>query len=167
MIEYKLFLLIYTIITFISYLTYVKIKYGILESISASYYKLKYKSLFTLFIWSVSIPCIIIGETPLMFFAGALLSFVGAAPAFRRDMEHDVHMAGAIGGIVLGFTSLLLDFQEYWLIAIMVLFTLYALPKRLPKKYDKEWLNGIPNHTWWIEVMAFVLIIFGLAKNCV
>lgn len=164
---YKLYLMLYATIVFISYVVGVYLKYGVLKSISESYYRIKNKALFTLFIWSVSIPTIIVGETPLLFFAGALLSFVGAAPAFREDVEGKVHVVGATGGIILGFASMAFEFHNYWLAGIMLGFLAFALPKRLPKKLDKEWINGITNYTWWIEIVAFSLLAYGLYKYCV
>lgn len=96
---------LYTLITALSYLITIVILFGVLKSISQSYYEVKGfgKAIFTLFIWSISIPMMIIGSTPLMFFAGALLSFVGAAPAFKEEMEGKVHVIGATGGILIGF----------------------------------------------------------------
>lgn len=159
----------FALLSFISFVGYVWKKYGVLKSISDSYYKLSggRKAWFTLFIWSVAIPFLIIGETPLMFLAGSLLAFVGAAPAFKEELEGKVHVVGATGGIIIGFVSMAFEFKDYLLPAIMLGFLLYALPKRLPKKLDKDWINGIKNETWWIETTAFILLAFGLLKHCV
>jgi hypothetical protein len=159
---YKLFLLLFTITTFISYITFVWSKFGVLDSISDSYYKINNKALFTLFIWSIAIPVMIIGNTTLMFLAGSFLAFVGAAPAFKEKTEGEVHVIGAVGGILLGFLSLWLDFHMPIFLIIFIIFLLYALPKKLSKWLDIEWLNGIKHHTWWVEIAAFILILTGL-----
>lgn len=147
---YQIVLFCYTVIVFISYILYVYFKFGILPSISDSYYKENNKALFTLFIWSIAIPLMIIGNSGLMFFAGSFLAFVGAAPAFREELEGKIHVIGAVGGIAFGFASMILDSHQYILPAIMVIFTLFFT------------LRKIKNHTWWIEIMAFSLNIIGL-----
>jgi hypothetical protein len=166
--NYEICLLIYIIVVFVTYWLFVYFKYGILTSISDSYYRENNKALFTLFIWSIAFPMIILGVsvTPLMFFAGAFLAFVGAAPAFKEEQEGTVHIIGATGGISLGYIAMIVAYHQYYLPAIMGLFAILAVPKKLPKFLDKSWMkwwtNGIPNYTWWIETMAFVLVIINL-----
>jgi hypothetical protein len=143
-------LLSYVIVVFLSYVIGIWSKFGILNSISESAYHIKNKALFTLFIWSVSIPIMIVGSTGLMFMAGALLAFVGASPMFKEDMEGKVHVVGATGGIMLGFAGMILNFGLWPLAVIQGAFTLGAI------------LFKLKNHTWWIEVLAFILIIAGL-----
>lgn len=147
-------LMLYSGFAFISYLSYVIYKFGILNAISASYYELKKlsKSLFTLFIWSISFPITIVGvsETPLMFFAGAFLSFVGAAPHYKQELEGKIHYVGALAGISFGFLALLIVFQQFMLSGIFLVFSLYAL------------LTKMKNYFWWIEILAFITIYIGL-----
>jgi len=171
--NYEIFLLIYAITVFVVYWLFVVIKFGVLPSISDSYYKENNKALFTLFIWSIAFPVIILGveKTPLMFFAGAFLAFVGAAPAFKEELERSVHIIGAAGGIILGFLAMIIGYHQYYLPIVMGVFVILALPKRLPKFLDKSWMkwwtNGINNYTWWIETMAFVLIFINLTINLI
>lgn len=149
-------LLIFVVLSFVGYISFIVNRYGVLPSISESYYKMKDDklfggSLFTLFIWSLSLPLIIIGNTPLMFFAGAFLSFVGAASAFKDlKMTKRVHNIGAIGGIGFGFLSMIIDFQLFELTYFMVVLSLSLF------------LLKIKNLIWWVEILAFVLIIIGL-----
>lgn len=149
-------LLIFVVLSFVGYISFIVNKYGVLPSISESYYKMKSDKLFggglfTLFIWSLSLPLIIIGDTPLMFFAGAFLSFVGAASAFKDlKMTKRVHTIGAVGGIGFGFLSMILDFQLNEITFFMLLGSLIL------------YLLKIKNLIWWVEILAFVLIILGL-----
>ncbi len=149
-------LLIFVVLSFVGYISFIVNKYGVLPSISESYYKMKDDKLFggglfTLFIWSLSLPLIIIGDTPLMFFAGAFLSFVGAASAFKDlKMTKRVHTIGAVGGIGFGFLSMIIDFQLFELTYFMVVLSLSLF------------LLKTKNLIWWVEILAFVLIILGL-----
>ena len=138
-------LLIFVVLSFVGYISFIVNKYGVLPSISESYYKMKGDKLFggglfTLFIWSLSLPLIIIGDTPLMFFAGAFLSFVGAASAFKDlKMTKRVHNIGAIGGIGFGFLSMIIDFQLFELTYFMVVLSLslFLLKTKFPCTYMK------------------------------
>lgn len=152
----ELNLLIFVVLSFIGYLSFIVNRYGVLPSISDSYYEMKNDNLFggglfTLFIWSLSFPLIIVGNTSLMFFAGAFLAFVGAATAFKDlKMTRRVHTIGAVGGIGFGFLSMVLDFQLNEITYFMLLASLIL------------YLLKIKNLIWWVEVLAFVLIILGL-----
>lgn len=151
----ELYLLLFTVFIFISYLSFITYKYGVLQSISHSYYAMKDDlfggMFFTLFIWCISFPIIVIGDTPLMFFAGAFLAFVGAATAFKDlKMTKRVHTIGAVGGIGFAFLSMIIDFQLKELIFFMIVISLIL------------YLLKIKNIIWWIEILAFTLIIIGL-----
>ena len=152
----ELNLLIFVVLSFVGYISFIINRYGVLPSISESYYKMKNDNLFggglfTLFIWSLSFPLIIVGNTSLMFFAGAFLAFVGAATAFKDlKMTRRVHNIGAIGGIGFGFLSMIIDFKLNEITYFMLLASLIL------------YLLKIKNLIWWVEVLAFVLIILGL-----
>lgn len=153
--NFEIVLLSYSALAFISYLTFIIYKFGFLSAISASYYELRdlSRSLFTFFIWSVALPLMIVGvsETPFMFFAGAFLSFVGAAPQYKDGgMEERVHNTGAIGGIGFGFLSMLMVFEHYWLCGVLLGFVILS------------YLTKFKNYIWWIEILAFVTIYSSL-----
>lgn len=158
--NYSLILLIYSSLIFVSYMSFIISKFGILPSISESYYKLEggYKSLFSLFIFNMVIPVIIVGNNPLMFLAGLFIAFVGAAPAFKEEFQKQVHDIGAYGGIITAFISLWINFHLGYLSLILGLFFIYAIPKNM----SEHWFNGIKNHIWWVEILSFILIITGL-----
>lgn len=149
----NLFLLLVSFSIFVGYLIYVYATVGILKSVSDSFYRVKQPIFFILTMFLMPIPMMIVGSTPLMFFAGAFICFVGAAPGLvRNDMEERVHVIGATGGILLGMASIWIDLHMWYLSVAMAVFTLYSCSK---------W-NRIRNHTFWIEVIAFMLMIVAL-----
>lgn len=146
----ELILLIYTTIIFIIYNTYILIKYGMLESISASYYKINYKILFSFFIWSISFPVMIIGGTWLAFLGGSFLTFVGASPLFLNGMERKIHIVSANSGIALICFSMGFDYNLWWIsITVGIISVIGYIFK------PKYWV-------WIIEMVAFLCIISGL-----
>ena len=149
----NLILLLVSLIIFVGYVSYVWISVGVLNSVSDSVHRVKYTIFFILTMMLMPIPLMIVGSTPLMFFAGAFICFVGAAPCIiQTDMEEKIHVIGATGGIILGTASIWIDLHLWYLSIGMMVFALYSCSK---------W-NKIKNHTWWIEIVAFVLMIFAL-----
>lgn len=148
----ELILLSTSFLIFSSFIIFIILNYGVQHSISASYYKLKgnQKILFTLALWGFTIPIIIYANTGLLFYSGAFICFVGVSPAFKnKGMEKKVHLIGAYTGIILGFISLLIDYNEYYLV-LGSIFIISNIIKR------------IPNYIWWIEVISFCAILLGL-----
>jgi hypothetical protein len=163
-------LILLTTIVFTVFLYSIYLDYGILKSVSDAFYKLKNDKMgykFVIFILTIAISMAFIGNTPLFYIAGGLLSLVAISPAFKDEeskpdeidrIEVQVHVFGATGGILIGFIALIFDFGQWYMPIPMILFTLYATPKR----WKKPFLMGIKNHTWWIEVFAFFNIMVGL-----
>ena len=87
---------------FVGYVSWIWARYGVLPSISHSYYSLpdNLKFIFTLWSWGYALPAMIVASTPLMFFAGAGICFVGAAAAYREKMTETVHIIGAACAIL-------------------------------------------------------------------
>lgn len=167
-------LIIGTCLFFVVYLLGIYANFGVLKSISDSYYKLyhiKRGWLFRFFIFAVAISMAIIGHHPVIYIASGFLSLVGIYSMFkdekwktdkRDEFENKVHIVGATGSIIIGFIYLTFFLKIYWIAFPTILFLVFASPKktRLP------WLNGINNYTWWIETVAFFNIMFGfLIKN--
>jgi len=138
-------------IAFITYVLYVTIKYGVLPSISESYYYTNNKLIFALFAWFTAIPLMIVASTPLMFFSGAALGFVGASPAFHkndRSLEDEVHMVSGILIILFGLLSMIIDFNIVYP-TIVVIFLIISFI-----------LFNIKNKIYWIEILFFFYIMF-------
>lgn len=149
------FLFILMLTVFLSYVSFIWIRYGIQKSISDSYYRLpqKLKFIFTLFCWGFAVPAIILGDNVLMFLAGSGIAFVGAAAAFKEKMTHNVHMIGAYGGVLLSQISI---FYNYHLWGLNLLFIILA---------GTLFIFNIKNKIWWSEVLAFLTICIVLGLN--
>ena len=145
------------ILVFISYVSFIWNKYGILPSISQSYYELppKWKWLFPIFCWGFAFPAMVIAGSPLMLFAGGGIVFVGAAAAFQEKMTKEFHIIGALMGVILSQVAIVLD---YGLWPISLAFVLLSIPMLLLE--DK-----FSNRIWWIELMAFLSISVVLGLN--
>lgn len=152
-------LYIISLMVFISYLTTITWKYGLLPSISESYYKLpsNRKFIFTLFCWGFSLPLMMLGleqtDNVLMFLAPAGIAFVGAAAAFKGNkLTYQVHMTGAIIGVLLSHLAIWILYQQYIVgaIAFGLMIILIGL----------TWLKFKVNYFFWIEVIAYLSIIY-------
>ena len=130
----------------LSYLVYVRLRFKMTHSISATYYEIKNKWLFTIVLWGFSIPLIIIAAKPLMFLAGAAICFTGAAPGVDEKMERRWHIGSSVAGIAIGTIALWVYYGLWWVVAIQAIFTVLA-------KYGK-----MRYHTYFIELLAIVLI---------
>jgi len=144
---------------FVLYVTFIILKFGILDSISQSWYKLRemgglWYLLFTAFCWSLAITMGLQSdlEYSLFIYSGAGLAFVGAATMFnlKNTFVPYVHFIGAATGILLGLIALGVERQS-WIPAIA--FAGSTLIIKLLK---------IKHSTWWIEIAAFITIITGL-----
>lgn len=147
------------LVVFVSYITGILLRYGVLPSVSDSYYHLpkKWNLLFTLFCWGFALPAIIIGvdltDNFLMFFAGGGIAFVGAAAAFKEKLTGKVHVAGALVGIISSQLSIAFDFKMFY---VNILFLVLAGLIKILK---------IKNETYWIELLAFASICYVLGKH--
>jgi len=154
--DYHIFSYITMVTIFLSYVSFIWLKYGIQKSISESYYVLpdKLKPLFTLFCWGFAFPAIILGVeiTPLMFFAGAGICFVGAAAAMHEKFVRRVHMTAAISGIIFSQLAIYFGYHMLWLNIISVILALLSL---LSKKY----------YFWFIELVAFGAILYAISTT--
>lgn len=140
--------LILALIIFLSYTAYVSVKCGgMLESISASYYKVP-PILFTGFIFSVGILAGVSGNA-WTFAAGGVLCGVGVAANFRWIAERNIHIACAVVAILLGFVSITV--MGYWYLTVF--FAIIALLF--------SWSDH-PCRTWIVEYYAFLIIFAGL-----
>jgi len=151
--------------TFFSYVAFIWKRFGILPSISDSYYHLSKneKPLFTFFCWGFSLPAAIIGFTLsetsifqfLMFFVAAGIMFVGASPDFKNGMDKTVHSISAYVGVITGHLFIFFTFKELWFILpSFIIFSLLFL-------FNKNGKNAI----WWIEIFTFLSISYAFLVN--
>ena len=142
---------------FVSYIGFIVYRFGVLPSISESYYKLqplRTSFLFTLFCWSLSTLMLFqTNETTAWFFAsGVGLAFVGAATMFRWAGAHTrkLHDLGAGIGITCAFIGLGVEYSNWIPMAVFIAVgTILSSFK-------------VQNRIWWIEITAFCCVISGL-----
>jgi len=152
----RLYSAIASILIFTGYIIYIRVKYGQLKSISASWYWLNssQKWLFTLALWGFTLPLSIAGNTALFFLAAGGICFTGAAADTKSlSMTEHVHTIGATGGIILGMGALLIDFHLWYIFLPFFLFSIYMIKK------------NIRNHTYWIETIAYYTIWIAILLN--
>ena len=144
-------LLIISLVIFTYYNWIVYFQFGILKSVSASYYEIKHKILFTLSLWGFAVPVMLYGFIALnswwLVLAGIGICFVGAAPDYKMKMEGDVHYASAMSGIIFGLVAL--TFLGLWFVSLPTAVLILAI-------------NKIRNHTYWQELIAFYVIVLTL-----
>ena len=139
---------------FISYVSFIWIKYGIQTSISNSYYILpdNLKPLMTLFCWGFAIPAMIIGSCAFMFFAGAGIVIVGVNAAFEETFSKTAHELGAVAGVIFAQLAIGYNFNMWPInLAFVLVFALLFSFK-------------VKNKIWWTEIAAFlsICIAFGI-----
>ena len=156
-------LLLIPIITLTLYLIYVYWRHGMTKSISETYRKLIgwERPLFTITMWAVAIPIMIVGieSVPnnwpevLFFLAGFDICLVGASPAFwTNKMELTAHLIGSYGGIGMGMIACLLYlFSPAVLLSVMG-YLAFVIIQIFVKKLR------INNYIYWMEVAALVVI---------
>lgn len=139
-------------VVFITYVSFIWIKFGIQKSISESYYVLpeKINFLFILFCWLFAFPAMILGNSWLMLAAGGGIVFVGAAAAMHLMPTRAIHLTGAIGGIIASQLSIYFDFNLLWLNVVSLIMA--AIVGLTFKKYA----------LFCIELVAFLAISIAL-----
>ncbi len=123
------------------------------KSISATYYSIKKKWLFTIVLWAFAIPLVIVSNGKgLIILAGAAICFVGAAPRVgkKHQMSETVHIIGSFVGIAAGVIGMWVYYGFWWIPVIQLLFTLLA-------HFEK-----LGHRTYWVESVAVGLTVYGL-----
>ena len=122
--------------------------YGVLPSISDSYYHLPqgYKLIFSFALIGFALPLIIYTNKLLIFIAGGAIMFVAVTPDFHS--EGAIHFICAIIGIVSGIFYLIVS-KQYLIsiIAFIIGIILYIFAS---------------NHIFWIEIVSFYTILLGI-----
>ena len=153
--SYEQTLIIILTINFVGYVSTVWAKFGVLPSISDSFYAWKgqWCWLFTLFCWIMTFTILPIEPNPFFFFTAAGLGFVGAAAQIKDKFVEKVHVKGAVIGISAGLLGIGFTYGDWWLvISALIIAGLIKLFK-------------IKNDIWWIEITAYSAVIISLYKN--
>lgn len=141
------------LVVFTLYVGFITKKFGVLPSISDSWYSLpvSQKALFTLFTWGIGIPMLFYGSV-WFFLSGVGLTFVGAATQFKMTISYtkQIHYIGALTGILF---SLIGIFSLWGNILPLLVFLFFSVLLHFAK---------VKNSLWWIEMVAFFCILAGL-----
>ena len=132
-------------VVFLTYVIYLVNRYGVLPSISDSFYITGEKSIFRLFCIAISLPMVFYNEVEFMLAAfGGIL--VGVADNYKAENLRAIKKAHFIGAaILIGMSLIGLGFTY------LAIFVIGAIP-----------LLFVNNRIWWIEILAFTIIITGL-----
>lgn len=136
---------LFQVFVFFLYIYYVVSKYGVLSSISSSYYASGEKRSFQIFCFLIGIPMVFYSH-PLFMLSAFSLVVVGIADDYTRETSRAVmstHFIGAGLGIVSALTALGVEY--------LILFIIGTIP-----------LIPVKNKIWWIEIWAFIVIMTGL-----
>lgn len=148
----------------VAYLIYVRIRYGMTRSISASYkFLTHWQSVLPMVVlWiGVSFPIMVLGFNAsegnpfqfLWFFAGGLIAFVGAAPVVAKaSLAEKVHVVGATGGIAAAAAAVVVSIPSIWSYILAGVFILFTVTQTVEKLNLK-----MKNNTYWIEVAAMAM----------
>lgn len=148
------------LLSFSLYVGYIVFNWGILKSISDSYYYLtKSKQVyFLLFCWGIGIPFMLYSN-PLFLFAGFGFIVTGIASDYKiyesgfNKLTWWVHHIAAISGILFSYIGIWVVYNGY--IYILLFFVSLLVLFRFKVK----------NIIWWIEIFAFIFILIGLIIN--
>lgn len=153
-------LYIISITVFLAFIGLTYSLFGILPSVSDSYYvyrKYNMQNLFILFCWGTAFPLLIYWLDFLQndwnflpFIACAGLLFVGVSPAFKSmELERKVHVISAIICVITAYTWTFLYGSVFLGINFLLLSALlYFILKN--------------NKIYWLELMAFINIYLQL-----
>ncbi len=151
----RTYLIIIMAIVFFSYVSYIWIRFGVLKSISESYYYTKL-NLFTPFALVVGLCAFFIGyidSSWLLQLSGCMLMLVGITPEFHLNMMKYRHLISAYLAVI--FSQLAIYF-DYDFLDVNVLFICLSLCLLAFKRNVHE--------IFWIEILAFTSILLTLLK---
>lgn len=153
--DYQQILLTILTFNFLLYVGAVWAKFGVQQSISMSYYSWSgnWGILFTLFCWILTFTILPVQPNAFFFLTAAGIGFVGAAAQIKKDFVAKVHMPAAIIGITSGMLGIGFTHGDWWLFGIGVTGMLALV------------LGKVKNHIWWVEIVAFLTIIFSFLKK--
>lgn len=141
-------------VVFLAYMGYITYHYGILPSISDSWYELQglKKLWFTGFIWTIGVTTFMLYPYGVLYVvSGCLLPLVGVAAAFRdkSNAVDKLHSIGATGSIITILLAHAIN-HIYYPFIIAAAFSIGA---------DRLKLN---NSTTWVEVVCVVVSVMGV-----
>lgn len=141
------------------FLSYVVINFGVLSSISESFYRIKNNWLFSAVLIAFSLCilafAIIYTDSILLIIAPFGIITVALAPRFKDKHKAWIHFTGAAVGIGSGLLAIWLYYGLWWIDVIAIV--LYLAVK----------ISKSNNSLWWGEIIAIFAIISGLLLGCI
>lgn len=109
--NHYIFFIVISIIAFTLIVGFILYKFGLIDSISSSFYLLpdKYKDYFTYGLWLFSVPIMVASTSFWQFMSGLGICYVGAAAAYKQSIVGKVHVFGVLTSIVSGLVHLTLS----------------------------------------------------------
>jgi hypothetical protein len=159
----EIYAVLFAVVVFSAYCLYTVKKLGkVSTSISTTYNKIGYSSLYTGTMGLTAMAMMYAGGTLLSITAGALLLMCGIASTTNTRRTEVIHIIGATGCMALGMASLWLDFAQWYLVLPFIVFTIYCVSGLNGQLTIRGRLIHVPNHTWWIECAAMGVVSLGL-----
>jgi len=161
----------FQVLVFVTYVSFIWKRFGVLNSISESYYVLSSDSkllslngMFTIFCILISFPFFFHSrefhpelateqDLTFLFFLPMLLSFTGVAADFKREISNVIHFAAVSVAVISAFAGLWLQYSINFPAIACILVTVLIL------------LFG-KHKIWWIEINCFSWIMLGLIYLC-
>lgn len=135
---------------------------GIPESISATFYKLRYKTWFTItmFLTAGLLMPAILEITPegyqfVAFLACIGMMLVGAAPNFREGLDKKVHKAGAV--MCIAFSQVWVALTCPCALAVWIAYLIYTAIM-MKKKWKGNFISAflLTKPMFWVEIAALL-----------
>ena len=141
-----------TIILFSAYVVYITARYGWLPSISHSFLVKKEGWVFVAWCLTIGVMLFIslVETSEIVAFVAFGFIVVGANPQIDSPFQKKIHYWGALYIILGGCAMVLVDVNPWLGAGITVAIGLFALLSHLFR---------LPNKIFWIEIVAFLLII--------
>lgn len=153
--SYNLIALLLSFVLFLLYGGIYIFKYGVPNSFSATFYRIKHPYLFSILLVAVAALIIVpwleysTNCEFLAFFAVVSLFFVAASPNFKEDLVGKVHYGSAI---ILFITALLWEVLNGGIFFPFIIFSLVAI------SFRKHWL-------FWLEAGLIAEVHLSLIKK--
>ncbi len=145
------------LLTFTLYVGIVWYRYGVLEAISQSTYKWEgeRKWYFLLCLGTLGILNLFQGMEVYGFFASAGLFFCGITVDYKENLAYGwyVHTIGVVTAIFLTFIGLWVMYDLWWLLPFYLIISMSIIVD--------PFQTADRTKVWWIEILGFILIIFG------
>ena len=156
--KWTMYFWLVSVVVLYSYLIYIRIKFGVIPSISNSAYKLKdkygknYGYIFTGVMWLTAfmlIPVVLEAGHYFMFLPTACLLFVGAAPWYSdSELEEKVHTRNAMVSAIASIIAIGVTY-ELCIVGMATLALVLALYSEMIKT---------PNKTYKAELVIFFIV---------